>query len=115
MAKRSISNIDTSCPVYDKNGNQWRFSCELPSGTLVFMDQNEFLLKVNKRGERLTDRKAVLFNQEPETTEFLSLYPDGNVYRKSCCPVSTSQYGVENLIQIKVTRRGGKIISKEFC
>ena len=115
MAKRNRELLDASCPVYDKDGKLWTLSCVLPSGTLVFIDDQEFLLKVNKYGERSVDRKQILFNDEPETTEFLSLYPDGNVYRKSCCPVSTSSYGVDNLIQIKVTRRGGKIVRKEFC
>jgi hypothetical protein len=59
--------------------------------------------------------RQLVFNEEPTTVEYLSLYPDGQVYKKSCCPVKTSSYGVENLIQIKVTRRGDEIIGKEFC
>lgn len=55
-----------------------------------------------------------IVNEPPVTVEYLSLYPDGNMYSKACCPVRTSSYDVENLIQIRVTRRGGKIIDKEF-
>jgi hypothetical protein len=117
MARRSISGryLDTSCPVYDKDGKQWTLQCILPSGALVFIDDNEFLLKVDNHGRRFNDRKQILFNEAPETVEFLSLYPDGSVYKKSCCPVSQSSYGLENLIQIKLTRRGDKIVGKEFC
>jgi len=60
--------------------------------------------------EHHTGRKLA----KPVTVEYLSLYPHDDVYRRSRGPVKTSQYGVENLIQIKVTRQGGKIIAKEF-
>lgn len=60
--------------------------------------------------ERHTGRKLA----KPITVEYLSLYPHDDVYRRNHGPVKSSQYGVENLIQIKVTRQGDKIIAKEF-
>lgn len=54
-------------------------------------------------------------NEVREKVEFVTLYPTGQWYSKECCPVSTSSYDLDDLIQLKITRRNGKIVKKEFC
>jgi hypothetical protein len=102
-------------PLFKKDGTEVELLTKLPSGNLVFIDGNEKLAKTDKYGRSVAHGGTLVTNDSPITVEYLSLYPNGNVYRKDCCPVRSSIHGVENLIQIKVTKRGGKIISKEFC
>lgn len=110
-------------PLFDKNGNELCLIKRYPGTGNLAVENPEFdrVFTVDKYGyppyvPHGYEKKQVVFNEEPTTTEYLSLYPDGNVYKKTCCPVRTSSYDIENeLIQIKVTRRGGKIIRKEFC
>ena len=41
---------------------------------------------------------------------------NGNIYTKteSEGPIRSSSYGLENIVQLKITRRGDKIIAKEL-
>lgn len=90
-----------------------------PNGNLVVAHKNgnRALRTVDKYGYNTDPRLPyvqVVTNEGPCTVEYIALYPNGNVYRKECCPIRDSSYGVENLIQIKITRQGDKIINKEF-
>lgn len=88
-----------------------------PNGNLVIGTLQERAGTVDAYGRDVTkhQRTRVVNKVKVEDkVEYLSLYPSGNVYSRSDGPVRTSSYGVENLIQIKVTRRGDKIIRKEF-
>lgn len=114
MAKKIIK---TDRSLYHKDGSDLCFVGTTSQGKLCFSDVNsDRLVTTDRYGYK--HGMAVVFNEPKETVEILSLYPDGNVYRKGgCCPtpVQSSIYGVENLIQIKLTKRGGRIIKKEFC
>lgn len=108
--------------LYDaRTGLQLVLMHRFPNGNLVVAnDKAGFARTVDAYGYNLAPanrpdlRKPRVLNEIPTEVEYLSLYPDGNTYTKRDGPVRTSSYGVENLIQIKVTRRGGKIVNKEF-
>jgi hypothetical protein len=47
------------------------------------------------------------------TTEFWSVYPNGNVY-KGDRVIRNSSYDLNDIVQIRVTKHDGKIVNKEF-
>ncbi len=117
-----MKKLNTKRQLFDVNGTPMEIIRKFANGNLVVVTEGQQVARtVDSYGFNLAPRNrpelAVqrVFNTLPETVEYLTLYPNGNVYTKQCCPVKTSSYGVENLIQIKVTRRGDKIIRKEFC
>ena len=117
-----IKKLNTKKQLFNERGIPVEILRKFANGNIVVVTEGHQVARtVDARGFNLAPinrselAKQRVFNQLPETVEYLSLYPDGNVYRKSCCPVRYSSYGVENLIQIKVTKRGGKIIDKQFC
>lgn len=113
----SKKKVDLSRPIRVGGGSrEAKIVAKFENGGFAVVIQGENNVRQFDRYGYPTDNwPARAANEVPEITEFLSLYPDGNVYRKTCCPVSQSHYGVENLIQIKVTRRGDQIIKKEFA
>lgn len=52
-------------------------------------------------------------NEAPVTTEVLILYPNGNVYDQPM-PVRSSSYGLDQLVQVRITKQNGRIIKKEL-
>lgn len=48
------------------------------------------------------------------TVEYLAWYPTSAVYESHTGPIKSSSYGLDQLIQIKVTKHDGKIVDKEF-
>lgn len=106
--------INTNQPVIDaKTGAPLCFIGE-SNGNLYFHRPNDGDKTIRTTLYGYAKGERVVENDLPETSEVFTIYPNGNVYNK-CCPVETSSYGVDNLIQVRVTRRGGKIIRKEFC
>lgn len=114
MAKKIIK---TDRSLFHKDGSDLCFVGTTSQGKLCFSDVNsDRIVTTDRYGYKNGVR--VVSNEAQETVEIITLYPNNTVYRKSgCCPtpVQHSSYGVDNLIQIRVTKRGDRIIKKEFC
>lgn len=90
-------------PVYHfSNGN---FAAQYPG--------ENFLRQFNRSGRPIDGNIEPAVNNLPVTVEVVTLYPHGTVYVKDT-PVQSSSYGVDQLIQVRVTKRGGRIIKKEL-
>lgn len=57
---------------------------------------------------RLRERTTPL-----ETITYKAIYPSGEVY-DSDRPIQTSSYGLDQIIQVKITKRGTRIVKKEI-
>lgn len=107
-------------PLTDRVHGPLNVIARLESGSTVVQPQSipSYAFSIDKYGRKILPNSPAsqvrVTNAEPIIVEYLSLYPTGQVYKKDCCPVSNSSYDLENLIQIKVTRQGDKIIDKEF-
>lgn len=109
-------------PLYDiHTGKEVELLHKFRNGNLVVMhEDSNFARTVDAYGYNLAPdnrpdlRKPRIVNKIPERVEYVSIYPNGGVYQRADGPVKSSSYGVENLIQIKITRRGGRIVKKEF-
>ncbi len=63
----------------------------------------------------VTSEDQLLTMSRPETTiEYWVLYPSGASYVREYGPVRSSQHGLDQLVQIKVTKQDGRIINKEL-
>lgn len=94
--------------------------------TVVFIHKNgDFALHVagenkirqfNKYGYPTDSHFDDAANEGPVTVEVVSFYPaTGNIYVKDGgYPIQESIYGVDQLIQVRVTKKGGRIIKKEL-
>lgn len=101
-----------------RKGTQLRLLHRFPNGNLVVAnDDGNFAKTVDPYGYTLAPdhlRKRLVTNAPIQTVEYVSIYPNGGVYQRADGPVKTSSYGVENLIQIRVTKLGDQIVKKEF-
>jgi hypothetical protein len=79
----------------------------------VEMPAENTLRQFNQYGRPLDGNLEYAVNIAPETTEIVVIYPHGDVY-VSARPYKDSMYGIDQLIQIRVTKRGGKIVRKEL-
>lgn len=85
-----------------------------PNGRVAAIRRGEtFVRNFDQYGRPNDSGCRWLSNEAPCVVEVVTLYPNGTVYTKDR-PVGSSQYGVENLIQVRVTRRGDQIIKKEL-
>jgi aspartyl/asparaginyl-tRNA synthetase len=75
----------------------------------------QFVVERDDGDQKIFDLSQLRALLKPkETVEYLSVYPQGNVYRSDYSPVKSSSYGLDQLIQVKVTKVNGKIVKKEL-
>lgn len=97
-----IGNAIATIVFIFPNGN---FAATLPG--------ENFVRQFSSHGNPLDQPAERAANEEPVTVEIVALYPTGAIY-VSGRPIGSSSYGVDQLIQVRVTRRGGRIINKEL-
>jgi hypothetical protein len=108
--------------LYDAHtGRELSLFYKFPNGNLIVVDETaNFARTVDAYGYNLAPanrpdlRKPRVLNSVPEEVEYWSIYPNGQIYTKTDGPVRTSSYGIENLVQVKITRRQGRVVKKEF-
>ncbi len=106
--------IDTKSPLY-RGEQQVMFLFQARgNGNIVVVDHGRGRgYTFDGYGRPVDGMRMALSNELPVHTEVVTLYPNGGIYVKDT-PVRTSSFGVENLIQVRVTRRGDQIIKKEL-
>lgn len=61
------------------------------------------------------DHCVELANKPTRTVKYVAFYPQtGSVYEQSHGPIKTSSYGLDQIIQVKLTYDGDQLIAKEI-
>jgi len=90
------------------------FMMRLPNGNIVVKrDGENYVRTFDRRGKPADFSHTDLTNELPITVQVVTLYPNGGVYQKEE-PVRSSMYGLDQLIQVRITRQGARVISKEL-
>lgn len=109
-----LKQIDLQAPVFVNRKPANIIHNFRSNGNIVVVVQGErFARSFTPFGKPADDRCYDLTNAAPITVEVVTLYPSGDIYVKGT-PVRTSSFGVENLIQVEVTRQGDQIIKKRL-
>jgi len=108
------NRIDLKEPIYVRGRSAEAVVFVFPNGNFALKMQGEVKLRqFNRYGAPIDVNWDQATNDGPVTTEVVTLYPNGAIYQKEA-PVRSSSYGVDQIIQVRVTKRGDKIISKEL-
>ncbi len=63
----------------------------------------------------INDPNVVLTNKPTRVVKYVAFYPQtGAVYEQGNSPIKTSMYGLDQIVQIKLTYEGDRLIAKEL-